>query len=75
MGVTPYRLKYLFAVRNNIAHGKGCFFKVGKDEQAIVKRVLGSLKVGESNEIEVNQYIARALADHIITLIDWIIMH
>jgi hypothetical protein len=67
-----HRVNYLFAIRNNIAHGKGCYFKIGKNEKAVMKRVLGSYEISESDKVEINQYMARALSDHVIALIDWI---
>jgi len=69
-----HRLKYLFVARNNIAHGRGCYFNIGKDEEKFIKKrkILESLNVDSSGRVEVDRKMCIDFANHMFALLDWI---
>jgi len=67
-----HRLKYLFAARNNITHGKGCWFRVGNGEINLVKRITVALEIDCNGKIWIDTKMCLAFADYMFAFIDWI---
>ncbi len=67
-----HRLKYLFASRNNIAHGRGCYFNVGESEGKFANQILGPLKIESKGRVEIDRKMCIDFANYMFALLDWI---